>query len=158
MGLTHVSSDNLPSMVDVSEKNITTRRAVAQAVVDFPSSIILDMEGTEIQSKKGPVFATAIVAGTQAAKQTPQLIPFCHALALDGCRISITISGPHRITISCEVKTRGPTGVEMEAIMGATVAATTVYDMCKALSHEIVIGPIQLLAKSGGKHDFTSIP
>ncbi len=157
MGLTHVSSDNLPSMVDVSEKCITTRRAAAQAIVDFPLSVILDVEGAEIHSKKGPVFATAIVAGTQAAKQTSQLIPFCHGLALDSCRISLKISGPHRIEINCEVKTRGPTGVEMEAIIGATVAAATVYDMCKALTHEIVIGPIQLLAKSGGKHDFTSI-
>jgi cyclic pyranopterin phosphate synthase len=144
-------------MVDVSEKTITTRRAVARSVVSFPSNVILDVEGTEIPSKKGPVFATAIVAGTQAAKQTSHLIPFCHALALDSCLISIKIVGPHSIEIQCEVKTRAPTGVEMEAIIGATVAATTVYDMCKALTHEIVIGPIQLLAKSGGKHDFTAI-
>lgn len=157
MKLTHVSADNQPSMVDVSAKSITIRRAVAHARVQFPQSLTLDGSETEIQSKKGPVFATAIVAGTQAAKQTANLIPLCHALTLDSCLITIKIASPHSLEILCEVKTRAPTGVEMEAIMGATVAATTVYDMCKALTHDIVIGPIQLLAKSGGKHDFSTI-
>lgn len=155
--MTHVSADNQPSMVDVSEKKTTIRRALARASLQFPASLTLDVEGSEIQSKKGPVFATAIVAGTHAAKQTANLIPFCHALSLDSCLISIRISGPHSIEILCEVKTRAPTGVEMEAIIGVTIAAATVYDMCKALTHEITIGPVQLLAKSGGKHDFTAI-
>jgi cyclic pyranopterin phosphate synthase len=109
---------------------------------------------SEVMSAKGPVFATAIIAGTQAAKATSQLIPFCHAVALEDCKISCVMVSPSVIAITCGVKSRGRTGVEMEALTGVTVAALTIYDMCKALSHEIVIGPIELVAKSGGKSDF----
>lgn len=143
-------------MVDISDKKINLRIARARAAIQFPQSFNLNENDTEIQSKKGPVFATAIIAGTQAAKQTSQLIPFCHVLSLDSCHFSIKIVGPQSIEVICEVKTRAPTGVEMEAIVGASLAATTIYDMCKALSHEIKIGPIELLSKSGGKHDFTT--
>lgn len=157
MILTHVNAENQPSMVDISEKSETRRTALACASLRFPEHVCLVMQDGEIHSKKGPVFATAIVAGTQGAKRTADLIPFCHHLALDSCKISISIVDSHQIDILCEAKTRGPTGVEMEAIMGATLAATTVYDMCKALTHEISIGPIELLAKSGGKRDFRKI-
>lgn len=157
MTLTHIDKDGQPSMVDVSAKLETRRTALARASLRFPEHVCLIVQDGEIHSKKGPVFATAIVAGTQGAKRTADLIPFCHHLALDSCKISISIVDSHHIEILCEVKTRGPTGVEMEAIMGVTIAATTVYDMCKALTHEISIGPIELLAKSGGKRDFSKI-
>lgn len=174
--LSHIDAQGRPAMVDVSGKEVTGRIASARAVVTFPpgvtifgqdyfspeektkrdESVVSCMAApvSEIMSAKGPVFATAIIAGTQAAKATSQLIPFCHTIALEDCKIACVMVSPSVIGITCTVKSRGRTGVEMEALTGVTIAALTIYDMCKALSHEIVVGPIELVAKSGGKSDF----
>ena len=140
-------------MVDVSDKAVTEREAVARSVVHLPDNVQRAIDGDEIQSKKGPVFATAIIAGVMAAKKTHELIPFCHPIGLENCDVSIHIDGSDAV-IECRCKVHHKTGVEMEALTGAAVAALTIYDMCKALSHDIVIGETRLLAKSGGKNDY----
>ena len=149
--LSHVGPDNLPNMVDISSKAPSERRALARAVVTFPESSANLRGGGEIHTKKGPVLATAIVAGTMAAKKTSDLIPFCHQVPLTSCQLRIEILDEKTLEIRCEAKTYGTTGVEMEALLGAMTAAATVYDMCKAISHQIVIGPVELLEKTGGK-------
>ena len=107
----------------------------------------------EIETKKGPVFATAIIAGVMAAKKTHELIPFCHPIGLESCKISIVLRDDKAI-VDCHCKVDNKTGVEMEALTGASVAALTIYDMLKALSHDIVISDTRLMAKSGGKREF----
>jgi cyclic pyranopterin phosphate synthase len=141
-------------MVDVGAKAVTEREAVAEAVVVVPRAVALALQRTGQRTKKGPVFDTAIVAGVMAAKRTHELIPFCHPLALERCRIDISPPRAGRIVIRCHVALHGRTGVEMEALTGATVAALTIYDMAKALSHDIRIEQVCLLAKRGGKRDF----
>ena len=150
-GLSHVDAENRPRMVDVGAKPATARRAVAQAVVRFPPAVARALRDGGLRSKKGPVLDTAIVAGTMAVKRTHELIPFCHPLAIERCTFTHEFSAPNELTICCEVAVTHKTGVEMEALTGATVAALTVYDMCKALSHEIEIVAVRLLDKSGGK-------
>ena len=140
-------------MVDVSHKQETLREAHAQAVVRLPSDIVQHIAGDDIESRKGPVFATAIIAGVMGAKKTHELVPFCHPIGLDDCRITITMDGNDAV-IDCRCKVVHKTGVEMEALTGASVAALTVYDMLKAMSHNIVIGETRLLSKTGGKQDF----
>ena len=152
--LSHIDKDNQPTMVDVSHKDATDRAAHARTIVEFPAAVAECLADNEIQTAKGPVFATAIVAGVMAAKKTHDLIPFCHPLGLDNCKITIEMDDMHRAVINCYCKVHHKTGVEMEALTGATVAALTVYDMCKALSHDIVIGQTRLLSKTGGKKDF----
>ena len=153
----HIDQQNNPSMVDVSNKSITTRVAIAQTKVKLPAEVkaVLHQHESqskhEIQSKKGPVFQTAIIAGVMATKKTHELIPFCHPLALENCKIKINVDKYQDLVIICECKVNGKTGIEMEALTGASVAALTVYDMCKALSHEIIIGETKLISKSGGK-------
>ncbi len=158
----HIDNNNQPTMVDVADKTATERTAHASARVFLPNeihaAIASDTQGHEspigdIHTSKGPVFQTAIVAGTMAAKRTHELIPFCHPLGLESCKISIVIDGADAL-IECKVRVHHKTGVEMEALTGATVAALTVYDMCKALSHDMVIGDIRLLSKTGGKSDY----
>lgn len=151
--LSHVDDKNRPSMVDVGAKAVTTREAHARSVVVLPQEVLAALAGDDIQSKKGPVFATAIIAGVMAAKKTHELIPFCHPLGLDNCDIAIAVEGD-RAVIDCRCKVTHKTGVEMEALTGASVAALTVYDMCKALSHDIVIADTRLMMKTGGKQDF----
>ncbi len=152
--LTHVNDEGRPGMVGVGEKAVTLRVARARSVVRLPLSAAEHFRGGELYMKKGPVFQTAIVAGTMAAKRTWDLIPFCHPVALEACRISIDLSRDGRVTIDCEVSVHHRTGVEMEALTGASVAALTVYDMCKALSHEIAIEETMLLEKRGGASDY----
>jgi cyclic pyranopterin phosphate synthase len=149
----HVENDR-PNMVDVGEKKPTERKAVAESIVRLNKEIISKMGATEIQLKKGPVFQTAIIAGIQGAKRTSELIPLCHSLALDNCKIEIERLDEERIRITCEASLTGKTGVEMEALTGASIAALTVYDMCKALSHDISIEQTRLISKTGGKNDF----
>ncbi len=141
-------------MVDVSDKNITKRTAVAQSIVIAGPDVMQYFTGGDIQSKKGPVFQTAIIAGTMAAKKTSDLIPFCHPIGLDNCKLKIWVNKAQEIVIQCTATVTSKTGVEMEALTGATIAALTVYDMCKALSHDIVIKETRLLEKTGGKSDF----
>lgn len=154
--LTHLDPDGRPSMVDVSAKAATAREARAECRVRFPAAVATQLRASGLRSAKGGIVDTAIVAGTMAVKRTAELIPFCHPLPIDGCRIAIDWLDQNSLRIDCAVRTTHRTGVEMEALTGATVAALTVYDMCKALSHRIVLGPAKLVAKSGGKHDFGS--
>jgi len=138
-------------MVDVSDKTITKRTAVARSIVQLPPNVIqLFKEGDIITPKKGPVFATAIIAGTMAAKQTSNLIPFCHPLQIEKCNISITLQ-ENNVIIDSVVSITGKTGVEMEALTAVSVAALCVYDMCKSVSTDIVIKDTRLLLKTGGK-------
>lgn len=141
-------------MVDVSDKTVTAREAIAQCRVRFPAAVAAQLRAGGMRSKKGAVIDTAIIAGTMAVKRTHELIPLCHPLPIDSCRFAVEWDGDNALSIECAVKTVHRTGVEMEALTGATVAALTVYDMCKALSHAIVIGPAKLLGKRGGKRDF----
>ena len=151
--LTHIDSKGNPAMVDVSVKNITQRKAVAQSIVELGSEIMTELVNGEIHTKKGPVFHTAIIAGTMGAKKTSELIPFCHPVGMDDCKIEIVTKGSQAI-ITCTVKVEAKTGIEMEAITGASVAAITIYDMCKAMSHDIEILSTRLVEKTGGKKDF----
>ena len=152
--LSHIDEQNRPTMVDVGDKAMTDREARAQTIVHLPAAVVAALDGDEIATKKGPVFATAIIAGVMAAKKTHELIPFCHPLGLENCKISVSVENDKAI-IDCVCRVHNKTGVEMEALTGSTVAALTIYDMCKALSHDIVIGETRLMAKSGGKQDFT---
>jgi len=149
--LTHVDSDNRPRMVDVGAKTVTARTATAVAIVRFPAAVARELKRNGMRAKKGPVIDTAIVAGTMAVKRTHDLIPFCHPLAIERCEFTVEFANSNEMMIRCEVAVSHKTGVEMEALMGASIAALTVYDMCKALSHEIAIAEIRLLEKSGGK-------
>ena len=152
----HIDHQNLPSMVDVSNKKITSRLATAQSMILLPDEVKILLTDGEIQSKKGPVFQTAIIAGVMAAKKTHELIPFCHPLGIENCKVNIKITASKDLLVTCECKVNGKTGVEMEALTGASVAALTIYDMCKAISHRIIIAETKLLQKSGGKSDFST--
>ncbi len=152
--LTHIDSDGNPKMVDVSEKKETKRTAVAQSIVWLPDEVLSHLENNDIITKKGSVIHTSIIAGVMGAKKTAELIPFCHQLNLENCKVDLSIDG-NEIRITCEAVTFGKTGVEMEALTGASIAALTVYDMCKALSHNIIIKNTQLIKKTGGKSDFS---
>jgi len=185
LSLTHVSQEGMPCMVDVAGKAESQRIATARSTVLLPPIIVKELrldqgkEGSlksgvmtdiiatnDIITKKGPVFATAIIAGTQAVKQTSNLIPFCHPLPIEDCKFKLSYelddsrcSDPSsepwaKVHVECQVKVTHKTGVEMEALTGVSVAALTIYDMCKALSHSIVIYNTQLVQKSGGKSDF----
>ncbi len=152
--LSHIDNANQPTMVDVSDKTATDRRAHARAIVEFPEDVAARFSDGDIETAKGPVFATAIVAGVMGAKRTHELIPFCHPLGLSNCKITIELDDYNRAVVDCVCKVHHKTGVEMEALTGATIAALTIYDMCKALSHDIVLRETRLLAKSGGKEDY----
>jgi cyclic pyranopterin phosphate synthase len=151
--LTHLDAANRPTMVDVAAKAATYREAVAQAQVRLPATVARALAATGHRTKKGPVFDTATIAGVMAAKRTHELIPFCHPLGLERCEIGI-VAKRSRIIVTCTVAVTHKTGVEMEALTGCTIAALTIYDMCKALSHDIEITSVKLLAKRGGKRDF----
>lgn len=151
--LTHLGEDGQPRMVDVSAKFITVRTARAQAVVTLPAEVVEVLNEGEIQTRKGPVFQTAILAGTMAAKKASDLIPLCHPIGLDACDIEVVPEGT-RVVILATCRVAHKTGVEMEALTAASVAALTIYDMCKGLSPRIEIGEIKLLEKTGGKKDY----
>jgi len=152
--LTHLDDRGRPAMVDVSAKAVTAREALAECRVRFPAAVAAQLRESGLRSAKGGIVDTAVIAGTMAVKRTHELIPFCHPLPVDGVRIGIDWHGERELRIECAVKTTHRTGVEMEALTGATVAALTVYDMCKSLSHAIVLGPAKLAGKRGGKRDF----
>ena len=152
---THLdSATGNPAMVDVGEKQVTKRIAKAQSIVVLGAEIMQHLSGSDIQTKKGPVFQTAIIAGTMAAKKTSDLIPLCHPVGLENCRVEISINEQNEVVIICTASITSKTGVEMEALTGASVAALTIYDMCKAFSHDIVIKETRLMEKTGGKSDF----
>jgi cyclic pyranopterin phosphate synthase len=142
--------DGQPTMVDVSHKSATRRSAMARVRVELGADIMARFANHDLAGPKGPVVQTAIIAGTMAAKKTGDLIPFCHPLPVEHCRFGITPDATG-LTIDCEVATTAATGVEMEAMTGASVAALTIYDMCKALHKGIVIADLRLITKTGGK-------
>jgi cyclic pyranopterin phosphate synthase len=147
--LTHFNEQGRARMVDVSDKDITKRTAVAQTrVTMLPTTLERIKQG---RIEKGDVLAVAQVAGIMAAKQTWQWIPMCHPLPLGAIDIHFSYNGENELLIEATVKTTGRTGVEMEALTAVSAAALTVYDMCKAVQKDMIIGPTQLLAKSGGK-------
>jgi cyclic pyranopterin phosphate synthase len=157
--LTHLDANSRPTMVNVAAKAVTHRIAEAQARVRMPAVVAHALRRSGHRTKKGPVFDTAILAGVMAAKRTSELIPFCHPLALEQCQIEIGFAPgteSHTLVVRCRVEVHHKTGVEMEALTGATVAALTIYDMCKALSHDIRIESVKLLSKSGGKRTIRS--
>lgn len=154
MSFTHLDEAGNPTMVDVSEKQVSKRTAKAQATVSLNEEVLKHFSNNDIQTKKGSVFQTAILAGIMGAKKTSELIPLCHSLGLENCQIHIQLSEQNEIIISCVATMTAKTGVEMEALTGASIAALTIYDMCKAFSHEIVIKEIKLIEKTGGKSDF----
>jgi cyclic pyranopterin monophosphate synthase len=151
--LTHLDDSGRPAMVDVSGKAASAREATSECLVAFPAEVAAQLRANGLRSAKGGIVDTAVVAGTMAVKRTSELIPFCHPLPIDGCTIEIAWDGEESLRIECRVRSVHRTGVEMEALTGAMVAALTVYDMCKALSHGIVLGPARLLSKRGGKRD-----
>lgn len=155
--LSHLNDQNQAAMVDVSAKEITVRIATAEARVTVNAAVAAQFDGRDFASKKGPVFQTAILAGTMGAKQTAALIPLCHPLPLDSCKFETSFSGREAL-IRCTCKTTGKTGVEMEALTGASVAALAFYDMCKALDPAMLIHGVRLLEKSGGKSDYQAAP
>lgn len=151
---THLDASGNPNMVDVGEKKVSRRTARAQSIVILDDQIMDLLEKEEINTKKGPVFQTAILAGIMAAKKTGELIPLCHPLGLDNCHIDIQIRADRAVVINCTATITAKTGVEMEALVGASMAALTIYDMCKAFSHNILIQETKLMEKTGGKRDF----
>ena len=148
----HVDPAARPTMVDVGDKSVTKRTATAETRVRFPGNVAEALRGQHFNTPKGPVFHTAIIAGTMAAKRTHELIPFCHPLGIESCKLAIEMDGDDAV-VRCTVSVHHKTGVEMEALTGASVAALTIYDMCKALSHDIVIAETRLVEKRGGKSD-----
>jgi cyclic pyranopterin phosphate synthase len=151
--LSHVDVEGRPTMVDVSGKIVSLRTAVAESRVRFPPEVARALRDAGFATKKGPVFHTAIVAGVMAAKRTHELIPFCHPLGLERCDVTIEMNTEDEAVVRCTVSVHHRTGVEMEALTGASIAALTIYDMCKALSHDMVIAATRLLEKQGGKRD-----
>jgi cyclic pyranopterin phosphate synthase len=155
----HLDAQNRPAMVNVGDKPVTKRTAHAVAMISLPPELAALLRDGEITTKKGPIFHAAVLAGVMGAKKTAELIPLCHPMALDDCQIEIK---PDRdraeIEIHCRVQTHAKTGVEMEALTGATVAALTLYDMAKAVSPAMVIKQVRLLEKTGGTHDYRATP
>ncbi|MBD0778713.1 cyclic pyranopterin monophosphate synthase MoaC [Maribacter sp. ANRC-HE7] len=151
--LSHIDEAGNASMVDVSEKKVSSRMAMASGKVCFPSTVFETLKAQDFLGKKGSILQTAIIAGIQGVKKTSELIPLCHQLNLSKVHIDIK-PGENTLNITCKVKCTERTGVEMEALTGVSVSALTIYDMCKALSQDITISNIQLEHKSGGKHDF----
>lgn len=153
MDFTHINKKNQPKMVDVSGKNSTKRTAIAKASMFLGAEIISHFENDELMTKKGPVFQTAIIAGIQAVKKTSELIPMCHPLLINGVDIHINIVDKENIEVFCKVTIEGKTGVEMEALTGASTTCLTIYDMCKSISQQMVIREVKLVEKTGGKSD-----
>lgn len=150
MEFTHLDKEGKALMVDVSDKEITSRTAVACGKILVSEEIIRSIKDNT--NKKGDVFAVARVAGIMAAKRTSELIPLCHLLMLTKCAVNFELNeGEGYITATCTVKTDGKTGVEMEALTGVQVALLTIYDMCKAMDKKMVITDVHLLTKTGGK-------
>lgn len=154
---THIDEHGLPTMVDVGNREATRREATARALVRLTPAVLDLVRAGEIFAPKGPVFATAIVAGTQAVKRTADLIPFCHPLPVEKIRFACTVAGDHAV-VECTVACTARTGVEMEALTGASLAALTIYDMCKAVDLGLSIEKVELVSKTGGRRNFGATP
>ena len=149
----HLNEKNNPKMVNVSDKKITKRTAIAKATMFMGEEIISYFNNDELITKKGPVFQTAIIAGIQGVKKTSELIPMCHPLLINGVDINIHVINSEHIEVLCEVIIEGKTGVEMEALTGVNITCLTIYDMCKSISQDIIIKEVKLVEKTGGKSD-----
>ncbi|WP_133535267.1 cyclic pyranopterin monophosphate synthase MoaC [Tenacibaculum caenipelagi] len=149
----HINEQNQPKMVNVSDKKITKRTAIAKATMFLGSEIVSHFTNDELITKKGPVFQTAIIAGIQAVKKTSDIIPMCHPLLINGVDIDINIIDDEHVEVFCKVSIEGKTGVEMEALTGASATCLTIYDMCKAINQKMVIQEVKLVEKTGGKSD-----
>ena len=155
--LTHLDANGDIAMVDVSTKTATTRTATATGKVIFPTDIYHAIKNADGMTKKGSITQTAYIAGVMASKRTSDLIPLCHPLPLDSVRMSFDYGDSHHaITVTATAKVTHKTGVEMEALTAVSVACLTIYDMSKALSHDIVISDIKLISKTGGKSDYAN--
>lgn len=152
--LSHIDQKGEVHMVDVGMKESTQRSATACSTIYLPEAVVNEFKDNDIHTKKGSVFQTAKLAGIMGAKQTSNLIPLCHPLPISKCDIQIEKRDNNHLDIICTVNVTGKTGVEMEALTGASIAALTFYDMCKALSHDIKIINTRLIKKTGGKSDF----
>ena len=149
----HINTSGNPKMVNVSEKQITQRTAIAKARMYLGKEVISHFTNNELVTKKGPVFQTAIIAGIQAVKKTSDLIPMCNPLLINGVDIDIKILDDEHAEVTCKVSIEGKTGVEMEALTGVSVTCLTMYDMCKSISQQMEIKTIKLMEKRGGKSD-----
>jgi cyclic pyranopterin phosphate synthase len=149
----HLNENNNPKMVNVSDKKITKRTAIAKATMFLGEEIISYFNNYELITKKGPVFQTAIIAGIQGVKKTSEIIPMCHPLLINGVDINIHVINSEHIEVLCEVIIEGKTGVEMEALTGVNITCLTIYDMCKSISQDIIIKEVKLVEKTGGKSD-----
>ena len=152
----HLNENNNPKMVNVSDKKITKRTAIAKATMFLGEEIISHFNNDELITKKGPVFQTAIIAGIQGVKKTSEIIPMCHPLLINGVDININIINSEHVEVLCEVIIEGKTGVEMEALTGVSATCLTIYDMCKSISKDIIIKEVKLLEKTGGKSDLNN--
>lgn len=152
---THLDDKNKACMVDVSAKLPTRRTATAESRVILPPEVLQHFNGKDIDSKKGSVFQTAIIAGIMASKKTHDLIPMCHPVGLEDCKISIELNAQQEVVIQATTTVTHKTGIEMEALTAVSIAALTIYDMCKGISHNISIEGTRLLKKTGGKSDIS---
>lgn len=151
--LSHIDEAGNATMVDVSQKTASVRMAIASGIIKFPSEVFKSLSDLDFVGKKGGIVQTAVIAGIQGVKKTAELIPLCHQINLSKINVEI-VPGIDEFQITCMVKCNEKTGVEMEALTGVSIAALTIYDMCKALSQDIIIDTIQLEQKTGGKNDF----
>ncbi len=151
--LSHIDQKGDPSMVDISGKEPTQREATAQGTIVVPAEVLSQLRDSDWNTKKGSIIQTAIIAATMSVKNTYNTIPLCHQIPISSCKVNIEGKN-HGFIIHCTVKTNSRTGVEMEALHGVSVAALTIYDMCKALTHEMRIQDIHLIKKTGGKKDY----
>jgi len=151
--LSHLDKDGMPGMVDVSQKAISSREASASGKIIVGKEVMKILAADNFNTKKGSIAQIAVIAGTMAVKNTYNTIPLCHQIPISSCKINVTPT-EDAFEIGCTVKTNSQTGVEMEALHGVTTAALTIYDMCKALSHEMVITDVRLEMKTGGKKDY----
>ena len=153
MSFSHINKKGNPKMINVSDKKITKRTAIARGNMFLGREVISHFSNDELMIKKGPVFQTAIIAGIQGVKKTSEMIPMCHPLLINGVDINISIVDEEASQVKCKVIIEGKTGVEMEALTGVNIACLTIYDMCKSISQEMVIKEVKLIEKTGGKSD-----
>lgn len=153
MSFSHINKKGNPKMVNVSDKKVTKRTAIARGTMFLGREVVSHFSNDELMTKKGPVFQTAIIAGIQGVKKTSELIPMCHPLLISGVDIDISIVDEESVEVECKVTIEGKTGVEMEALTGVNIACLTIYDMCKSISQEMVIKEVKLIEKTGGKSD-----
>ena len=153
MSFSHINKKGNPKMVNVSDKKVTKRTAIARGTMFLGREVVSHFSNDELMTKKGPVFQTAIIAGIQGVKKTSELIPMCHPLLINGVVIDISIVDEESVEVECKVTIEGKTGVEMEALTGVNIACLTIYDMCKSISQEMVIKEVKLIEKTGGKSE-----